>query len=209
MLCIYDNVTIAHDMNFTTHDSSISRVIPSKSDLLWKIEIGENGFIFARTTILYEESLVHNIVVAKGSVVTCSFTESNVVIGGNTVMKISYGRTYTVPCVQRIATIPIGYADGFRRMNGQQKYSLCLNGKSVPVVGRVCMDQLMVDVTDIECEIGEEILVFGDVQPYTVEDIARINDTINYEIVCDVGKRVARAFIRDGEIIEWRDDICE
>lgn len=120
---------------------------------------------------------------------------------------ISYGRTYTAPCAQKIATIPIGYADGFRRMNGHQKYSLCINGKPAPIVGRVCMDQLMVDVTGIDCEIGDEVIVFGDEHPFTVDNIAKTNDTINYEIVCDVGERVPRAFIKDGEIFEWKDDI--
>ncbi len=120
---------------------------------------------------------------------------------------VSYGRTYTAEKAQRVATIPLGYADGFRRMNGQQRYSLCVNGKSAQILGRVCMDQLMVDVTDIECNLGDEVLVFGDVAPYTVDEIARINGTINYEIVCDVGERVPRAFVQDGAIIGWRDDI--
>lgn len=120
---------------------------------------------------------------------------------------ISYGRTYTAPSTQRIATIPIGYADGFRQMNGQQRYSLCINEKSAQIVGRVCMDQLMVDVTDVDCVIGDEFIVFGDCYPYTVDEIAKINDTINYEIVCDVGERVPRAFIKDEIVVEWKDDI--
>ncbi len=122
---------------------------------------------------------------------------------------ISYGRTYKAPHTQRIATVPIGYADGFRRMNGQERYSLCINGHPVPIVGRVCMDQLMVNVTDIDCEIGDEVIVFGDNHTFTVDEIAKVNDTINYEIVCDVGERVPRAFIRDGEIIEWKDNILD
>ena len=109
---------------------------------------------------------------------------------------ISYGRTYIAPSARRIATVPIGYADRFRRMNGQQRYSLCINGKPAPIVGHVCMDQLMVDVTAIDCNIGDEVIVFGDTHPFTVDNIAKINDTINYEIVCDVGERVPRAFIK-------------
>ncbi len=120
---------------------------------------------------------------------------------------ISYGRTYTAPCKQKIATIPIGYADGFRRMNGQQRYRLCINGKPTSIVGRVCMDQLMVDVTDIDCRLGDEVIVFGDTHPFTVDDIAKVNETINYEIVCDVGERVPRAFVKDSEIMEWASGI--
>lgn len=120
---------------------------------------------------------------------------------------VSYGRTYTAPSARRIATIPIGYADGFRRMNGQQRYSLCVHGKAAQIVGRVCMDQLMVDVTDINCNIGDEVVVFGGDAPFTVDEIARVNQTINYEIICDVGERVPRAFVRNGQIIAWKDDI--
>lgn len=122
---------------------------------------------------------------------------------------ISYGRTYTVPFRQKIATIPIGYADGFRRINGLKNYCLCINGKSASIVGRVCMDQLMVDVTDIDCAIGDDVLIFGDTFPFTVDELAKINDTINYEIVCDVGERVPRAYINEGAIIGWKDDILE
>lgn len=82
-------MTIAHDVNFITHDNSISRVIPEKSNLFGKIIIGENCFIGARSTILYGVSLAPNIIVAAGSVVTRSFSESNVVIGGNPAKKIS------------------------------------------------------------------------------------------------------------------------
>ncbi len=122
---------------------------------------------------------------------------------------ISYGRTYTASCGQRIATIPIGYADGFRRMNGQHGYSVCINGKAAPIVGRVCMDQLMVDITSIDCNLGDEVIVFCDTYPYTVDELANINDTINYEIVCDVGERVPRAYIQDSKIIEWKDDLLD
>ncbi len=120
---------------------------------------------------------------------------------------ISYGGVYTAPKAQRIATIPIGYADGFRRMNGTKQYCLCINGASVPIVGRVCMDQLMVDVGDIDCNVGDEVIVFGACAPYTVDEIAKKNETINYEIICEVGERVPRAFMKNGEIVEWKDNI--
>ena len=120
---------------------------------------------------------------------------------------ISYGRTYTATETRQIATVPIGYADGFSRESGRSGYQLCVNGLSAPIVGRVCMDQLMLDVTGIDCHIGDEILVFGDTPPFTADRVAALNRTINYEVVCDVGKRVPRVFLQNGEIIEWRDDV--
>lgn len=120
---------------------------------------------------------------------------------------VGYGRKYRANSKKRIATIPIGYADGFSRMNGQQRYNLCINGKPAPIVGSVCMDQLMADVTCIDCSVGDEVLLFGDTASFNVDKIAEINQTINYEIVCDVGERVPRAYVKDGMIIGWKDAV--
>ncbi len=120
---------------------------------------------------------------------------------------ISYGRTYVTAGERRIATVPIGYADGFGRMNGQRGYALSVRGSLAPIVGSICMDQLMIDVTDIACDVGEEVIIFDDHAPTTVEELARQNQTINYEIVCNIGERVPRAFLRNGTIVEWKDDI--
>ena len=122
---------------------------------------------------------------------------------------VSYGRTYAAPAARQIATVPIGYADGFSRSLGQAGYCLCVGDTAAPIVGRVCMDQLMLDVTDIDCHVGDEILVFGEIPPFTAARVATLSNTINYEVVCDVGKRVPRVFVRGGEIIEWKDDILE
>jgi len=108
---------------------------------------------------------------------------------------ISYGRTFTANCEMRIATVPIGYADGFWRSNSRTRYSLSINGRGAPVIGRVCMDQLMVDVSDIYCSLGDEVIVFGDQPGHRAEDLAMLNNTINYEIVCAVGERVPRVFV--------------
>lgn len=120
---------------------------------------------------------------------------------------VSYGRTYTAAEQRQIATVPIGYADGFSRENGRSGYSLCVAGQAAPIVGRVCMDQLMLDVTGIDCGIGDEILVFGDTPPFTADRVAALGRTVNYEVICDVGKRVPRVFLQNGEIVEWRDDV--
>ena len=113
-------------------------------------------------------------------------------------------------CITMMLTImPMGYADGFWRQNSTAKVTLTLRGQQAPILGRVCMDQLMLDVTDIGCRVGDEILVFGEIPPFTAARVAALSNTINYEVVCDVGKRVPRVFVRGGEITEWKDDSLE
>lgn len=115
---------------------------------------------------------------------------------------ISYGRTFTADRKMKIATVPIGYADGFIRQNAKDGY-MTVNGKKAKIVGRICMDQTMLDVTDIEdVKTGDEVVVFGtgeNGEP-TADSLAENTGTINYEIVCLVGKRVPRIYIKDGKI---------
>ena len=117
---------------------------------------------------------------------------------------ISYGRTFTAPKDMKIATVPIGYADGFVRSNAENGYML-VNGQKAKIVGRICMDQTMLDVTDIDyVEQGDEVVVFGTGEhgEPTADSIAKNTDTINYEVVCLVGKRVPRIYYKDGVITE-------
>ena len=123
--------------------------------------------------------------------------------------KISYGRTYEAKSIRRIATVPIGYADGFWRRGGNGAYSLCVNGKACPTVGRVCMDQLMIDVTDADCSEGDRVTVFGNDEPFTPESLAAVTDTIGYEVICAVGERVPRAFVHGGKIVSIRDNVYD
>ncbi|WP_418815601.1 alanine racemase [Ruminococcus bromii] len=115
---------------------------------------------------------------------------------------ISYGRTFTADRKMKIATVPIGYADGFIRQNAKDGYMM-VNGKKTKIVGRICMDQTMLDVTDIEdVKTGDEVVVFGtgeNGEP-TADSLAENTGTINYETVCLVGKRVPRIYIKDGKI---------
>ena len=120
---------------------------------------------------------------------------------------VSYGRVFEADREIRVATIPIGYADGFRRKNGQVGYSLSINGRPSRIIGRICMDQLMSDVSDIDCRVGDEVVVFGRESATGVDEIAVSNGTVNYEIICGVGERVPRAFVKDGRIVGWKDDI--
>jgi alanine racemase len=116
---------------------------------------------------------------------------------------ISYGRIFTTNRTSRIATIPIGYADGFARMLSN-KGKVLIHGEFAPVVGRICMDQCMVDVTDLEhgVEVGDEVVLIGPQgeNRITAEDVAQTIGMINYELVCIVGKRIPRAFVKDGKI---------
>lgn len=107
---------------------------------------------------------------------------------------ISYGRTFFANKDMRVATIPVGYADGYPRLLSN-KGRVIINGCYAPIVGRICMDQFMVDVTDIpNAKIGDIVTLMGKQGDCNVsaEEIARHAQTINYEIVCGIGKRVPR-----------------
>ena len=117
---------------------------------------------------------------------------------------VSYGRTFTAERDMRIATVPIGYADGYVRANAEKGYML-INGQKAKIVGRICMDQTMLDVTDLDyIEQGDEVIVFGtgeNGEP-TADTLAANTGTINYEVVCIVGKRVPRIYFKNGVITD-------
>ncbi len=106
---------------------------------------------------------------------------------------IGYGCSYKTKRKSVIATIPTGYADGFdRRLSN--KGVVVINGKKAPIVGKICMDQFMVDVTDFNTlKVGDEVELIGEI--YTVEDMAKDIGTISYEVVCSISKRVDRIYI--------------
>jgi alanine racemase len=106
---------------------------------------------------------------------------------------ISYGRTFTTQKETLVATLPVGYADGYSRLLSGRGEVL-IKGHRVPLIGRVCMDMCMVDVSEVEdVQPGDEVILFGEGLP--VDEIAEKIGTINYEIVCAVGKRVPRIHI--------------
>lgn len=117
-------------------------------------------------------------------------------------MTVSYGRTYTADKTARLATIPVGYADGYVRSVAKDGYVL-LHGKRAKIRGRICMDQCMVDISDIEdVKIGDAATVFGrEKNAPSADDIARWIGTINYEVTCIVGKRVARVYLKNNEVV--------
>lgn len=120
---------------------------------------------------------------------------------------VSYGGTYVTNRPTKIATVPIGYADGYTRALGNRAY-MTVKGKKAPVVGRVCMDQLMLDVSDIDdIRSGDEVTVIGDGKNNTMsfDEMAALTGTINYELVCLVGKRVPRVYLRHGKNVGVMD----
>ncbi len=122
---------------------------------------------------------------------------------------IGYGRTYFTDKKTKVATVPVGYADGYSR-KCSNKARVIVGGQYAPVIGNVCMDQLMLDVTHIDnVKIGDSVTIMGKEGELCVsaEELAEIQGTINYEIVCNVGKRVPRVFIRNGEIINTKKTV--
>ena len=111
--------------------------------------------------------------------------------------EISYGGTFTTKQPTRVATIPVGYADGYpRQLSG--KASVLIRGKRAPILGRVCMDQFMVDVTDIpDAQRGDEVVLVGSQgdEQITVEELGTISGRFNYEFVCDISPRVPRCYV--------------
>ncbi len=117
---------------------------------------------------------------------------------------VSYGREYQAPGRRIIATIPVGYADGFIRAYSKGGRVL-IRGQYAPIIGRICMDQFMVDVTDInDVEINDEVVLMGR-QGYneiSADDIAAVLKTINYEVFCTLSKRVPRQYLKDGKAVK-------
>lgn len=108
---------------------------------------------------------------------------------------IGYGATYTTSSDSVIATIPVGYADGFRR-SLSNVYRVIINGKTAPIVGNVCMDQTMIDVSGIDCKLGDIVTLMS--KENSAEDMAYIDNTISYEILCGISSRVPRIYVTDG-----------
>ena len=118
--------------------------------------------------------------------------------------EISYGGTYVTTRKTRVATVPVGYADGYRRsLSG--KFYVLIRGRRAPILGRVCMDQMMVDITDVpDVRIDDPVVLVGsdgnDV--ITMEQIAAAADSFNYEFVCGISRRVARRYRQGGRIVK-------
>ncbi|NKF06759.1 alanine racemase [Clostridium gasigenes] len=120
---------------------------------------------------------------------------------------ISYGREFKTERESIIATLPIGYADGYTRAL-YKKGKVIINGKSAPIVGRICMDQCMIDITDVgPVKVGDEVILIGEDQgiKFNADDIAKLLNTINYEVLCLIGKRIPRVYKKNKTTIKTRN----
>ena len=117
---------------------------------------------------------------------------------------VSYGRKFIASKNSKIASLPLGYADGYTRLLSGKAEAL-IKGIRVPVVGRICMDQCMIEVTGIEdVNVGDEVVLFGEQgQSFiSIDELAEKLGTINYEIVCMIARRVPRVYIKNGKIVD-------
>ena len=127
---------------------------------------------------------------------------------------ISYGGTFTAQRPMRVATIPVGYGDGYSR-NLSNRGEVLICGRRAKILGRVCMDQLMADVTDIpEAKEDTEVTLLGrdGREEITAWELAERAGGYHYELLCNVGKRIPRVYIKQGQIAGRKDyfkDICE
>ncbi|MDD6811665.1 MAG: alanine racemase [Lachnospiraceae bacterium] len=120
---------------------------------------------------------------------------------------VSYGGTYVTEKKMRIATIPVGYGDGYPRGLSNKGYVL-IHGKKAPVLGRICMDQFMVSVDDIpEAKEGDIVTLIGrdGEENITMEQLGTLSGRFNYELACDLGKRIPRVYIKNNQIISTKD----
>ena len=110
---------------------------------------------------------------------------------------IGYGISYVAKKQMRVATLPVGYADGYNRQLSNKGYVL-IRGKKACIVGKICMDQMMVDISDIDgLSIGDEVILIGKSgdKEILADEMAHLIDTIGYEIVCGISKRVPRIYL--------------
>lgn len=120
---------------------------------------------------------------------------------------VSYGGTFVAEKKMRIATIPVGYGDGYPRALSGVGYVL-IRGKKAPILGRICMDQFMVDVTEIDgASFGDKVTLIGrdGNESISVEKLGELSGRFNYEFICDLGKRIPRVYVKNGMVAEQVD----
>lgn len=173
------------------------------------IDLPEFNFDMVRAGImlygLYPSKMVnHNNVKLKE--VMCLKAKVSQVKELNENSGVSYGLTHVFPKKATIALLPIGYADGYSRLLSN-KAEVLVNNQKASIVGSVCMDQCIIDVTDIKTEVEDEVILFGgnSTEGISIDNIANKLQTINYEIVCMVNKRVPRVYMKNNKQIHFKD----
>ena len=121
---------------------------------------------------------------------------------------VSYGLKYKCHKDSIVATLPIGYADGYTRMlSGKAK--VLIKDSIVPIIGNICMDQCLIDITELDVKTGDEVVLFGgnNLNEISIDSVAELLNTINYEVICMVDKRVPRVYIENNKKIHCKDSI--
>ena len=198
MVCAMEEAGVTFAMKHCANSAAIIEQSEQKFDLvragiisygLWPSDEVKKDVVQLKPILSLKSHVVHVKTVESG---TC----------------VSYGSTWVAKGIRKIATVPIGYGDGYPRSLSNKGYVL-IEGCKVPIVGRVCMDQMMVDVTDIpeEIKIGDRVTLIGQDGDLciTAEELGILSGRFNYELVCDLGNRIPRIYYKDGEIKEIRD----
>ena len=159
--------------------SGITRWSQAQFDMV-RVGIGLYGF---------DAALAHNKGLQTVAVLKTTVTQVKNLKSGETV---GYGRIGVLPNGGKIATVKIGYADGYNRKFGNGVGKMLINGKIVPTIGAICMDMCMLDITGFDVKIGDEVIVFN--QQHSIVDLAKQIDTIPYEILTNVSQRVKRVY---------------
>ncbi|MDB4602107.1 alanine racemase, partial [Flavobacteriaceae bacterium] len=108
---------------------------------------------------------------------------------------VGYNKGFVAKTNSVIATLPIGHADGIGRQYGNEKGEVLIENKMAKIVGNVCMDMLMIDVTNIKCEEGDEVVFFDD-KSYSAEEFSKKANTISYELISSISRRIKRVVSR-------------
>ena len=182
----YESITKALDITPIKHALNSPGIVAYKEHQYDMVRLGIGMYGYSEYTDFMEKYL-KPVVRFKTVISQISKLEA-----GETV---SYGRRFTAERKTRIATLPVGYADGIRRSLGNGKASVGINGKLAKIVGSICMDMMMVDVTDINCKEGDEVTIFGN-SP-SIADVARWLETIPYEVLTSVSQRIKRVYYKE------------
>ncbi len=134
-----------------------------------------------------ENAQLQNVATLKSTILQINHVPVNESVG--------YGRRFIAQKNSKIATVPIGYADGIRRSYGNGKGYVLVNNQKAPIAGTICMDMLMIDVTDIDVNLGDEVLIFGN--DLRITEVAKIWETIPYEVMTAISQRVKRIFYKE------------
>jgi alanine racemase len=149
------------------------------------VRLGIGLYGFAST--VHEQAHLQNVATLKTTISQVKNVPANETIG--------YTRTGILKRDTQVATVAIGYADGINRRLSNGVGKMMVKGKQVPVIGHICMDMCMLDITDVQAKEGDEVIVFGTELP--VNEMARVLGTISYEILVNVSQRVKRVYFQE------------